>query len=96
MASTQWNGEDEAAYANEMGESGHKLDWGGEDEEITFGYGSGLEYASDLKEEGARVAASFEPVVPVTTLDVDRYTGRWYQVIHLRLAAPLRASAGRT
>lgn len=96
MATTQWNEEDEAAYASEMGENGHKLDWGGEDEEIASGYESGLEYASDLTEEGARVAAPFEPVVPVTALDVDRYTGRWYQVIHLRLAALLPTFAGKT
>lgn len=87
MATTQWNGEAEAAYASEMGENDHKLDWGGEDEEVDSGY--------DM-EDGAETAASFEPVVPVTALDVDRYTGRWYQVTHMRLAAPLPASAERT
>lgn len=70
LATTQWNGEAEAAYASEMGENDHKLDWGGEDEEVDSGY--------DM-EDGAETAASFEPVVPVTALDVDRYTGRWYQ-----------------
>lgn len=78
-----------------MGENVHKLDWGGEDEEVALAYENVLEYSSELMEEGATVTESFEPVVPVTTLDVDRYTGRWYQVIHLRLAAPLPASAER-
>lgn len=62
-----------------MGENAKKLRWNE----------NGLEDGSELLEDIATVAASLDPVVPVTALDVNRYTGRWYQVIYLRLVAPL-------
>lgn len=61
-----------------MGENAQKLHWNE----------NGLENGSELLEDIATVAASFDPVVPVTALDVDRYIGRWYQVIQLRLVPP--------
>eukprot|EP00904_Undaria_pinnatifida_P005937 jgi/Undpi1/2473/HiC_scaffold_13.g05852.m1 len=69
LATSQWNEEAEATYASEMGENAQKLHWNE----------NGLENGSELLEDIATVAASFDPVVPVTALDVDRYIGRWYQ-----------------
>lgn len=65
------------------------LDWG----EVEAGYASdedvnaGRSWADVLsqmqwdEEEGTWSPESWKPVEPVTELDINRYSGRWYQVM---------------
>lgn len=51
-----------------------------EDGPATFSSDEGVDGIASEMEQFVDDWTSWKPVVPVTALDINRYTGRWYQV----------------